>query len=90
MLKAIVGIEIVIERVEAKAKLSQNKTTADAMGAVTELELGGPADNALVAAMRAVTSGPQLASDEVACCSRNLLERQVHLRRPESPSKART
>jgi transcriptional regulator len=52
MLRAIVGIEIVIERVEAKAKLSQNKTDADALGAVTDLEMGGAASAALAAAMR--------------------------------------
>jgi transcriptional regulator len=52
MLKAIVGIEVVIDRIEAKAKLSQNKAEADALGAATDLELGGPDEAALAAAMR--------------------------------------
>jgi transcriptional regulator len=52
MLKAIVGIEIVIDRVEAKAKLGQNKTITDALGAATDLELGSPAEAALAASIR--------------------------------------
>jgi transcriptional regulator len=52
MLKAIVGIEIVIDRVEAKAKLSQNKTVADALGAATDLEIGIRAEAALAASIR--------------------------------------
>ena len=35
-LRAIVGIEIVINRVEAKAKLSQNRPTADIDGVISE------------------------------------------------------
>jgi transcriptional regulator len=54
MLKAIVGIEVVIERIEAKAKLSQNKSLADALGAAADLELGSPAEALLAAAMRNV------------------------------------
>jgi transcriptional regulator len=45
-LAAIVGIEIVIERVEGKAKLSQNRSEADVAGVVAAN------DNALVDAMR--------------------------------------
>jgi transcriptional regulator len=44
-LRAIVGIELVVERVEAKAKLSQNRSTADRAGVVTGLRAeGGPGD----------------------------------------------
>ncbi len=52
MLKGIVGIEVVIKRIEAKAKLSQNKTEADALGAAADLELGTTAEIALSKAMR--------------------------------------
>jgi transcriptional regulator len=52
MLKGIVGIEIAIERVEAKTKLSQNKTEADALGAATDLEQGTIQDVALGHAIR--------------------------------------
>jgi transcriptional regulator len=52
MLKGIVGIEIVIERIEAKAKLSQNKTEADALGAAVDLERGNAAEIALGHAIR--------------------------------------
>jgi transcriptional regulator len=41
--KGIVGIEMTIERVEGKAKLSQNKNDADRAGVVAGLEAGaGP------------------------------------------------
>jgi transcriptional regulator len=53
MLKGIVGIEVVIERIEAKAKLSQNKTEADALGAAADLDQGNTAEIALAKAMRA-------------------------------------
>ena len=53
MLKGIVGIEVVIERIEAKAKLSQNKTDADALGAAADLEQGTTAEVALAKTMRA-------------------------------------
>ena len=36
-LRAIVGLELVVERVEAKAKLSQNRSDADRAGVVTGL-----------------------------------------------------
>ena len=41
MVKAIVGVEIVVDRVEAKAKLSQNRSTEDAQGVVDGLRAGG-------------------------------------------------
>ena len=36
-LRAIVGLELAVERVEAKAKLSQNRSDADRAGVVTGL-----------------------------------------------------
>ena len=50
MLKAIVGVEITIDEIEAKYKLSQNRPTADQPGVVEHLEQRGAAD--LAAAMR--------------------------------------
>ena len=46
-LRAIVGLEIAITRVEAKWKLSQNRSAADAEGVVTALQAGTPADQAV-------------------------------------------
>ena len=54
MLKGIVGIEVVIERIGAKAKLSQNKSEADALGAAADLAQGTTAEVALGQAMRAI------------------------------------
>lgn len=51
-LRAIVGVELVIERVEAKAKWSQNRAAADVAGVIAGLEAAGEDDAA--AAMRAV------------------------------------
>jgi len=51
-LRAIVGLEIVITRVEAKWKLSQNRSAADAEGVVTALQAGTPADQAVGEQMR--------------------------------------
>lgn len=50
MLRAIVGLEITVERIEAKSKLSQNKDEADRRGAVQALQARG--QNALAQAMR--------------------------------------
>jgi transcriptional regulator len=48
-LRAIVGLELAVEKVEAKAKLSQNRSDADRAGVVRGLRAeGGPGD-ALVA-----------------------------------------
>jgi len=53
-LKAIVGIELTVERVEAKAKLSQNRSDEDRAGVVEGLEQSAAARDAQVAAdMRA-------------------------------------
>jgi transcriptional regulator len=43
-LKAIVGVEIVIDRVEGKTKLSQNRSDADIAGAIDGLEARGERD----------------------------------------------
>jgi transcriptional regulator len=49
-LKAIVGVEILIDRVEGKWKLSQNRSVADMTGAIEGLEAAGEHD--VSAAMR--------------------------------------
>jgi transcriptional regulator len=51
-LRAIVGLELAITRVEAKWKLSQNRSAADAEGVVTALQAGTPAEQAVGAQMR--------------------------------------
>lgn len=50
-LRAIVGVELVISRVEAKAKLSQNRSAADVDGVVSGLRARG--EHASAAAVRA-------------------------------------
>jgi transcriptional regulator len=50
-LRAIVGLELAITRIEAKAKLSQNRSEADVDGVVASLEARG--DLASAAAVRA-------------------------------------
>ncbi len=45
-LRAIVGVELVITRVEAKRKLSQNRSAADIDGVVAGLRARGDADSA--------------------------------------------
>jgi transcriptional regulator len=50
-LRAIVGVEVVISRVEAKVKMSQNRPPADVDGVVAGLELRG--DSATADAVRA-------------------------------------
>ena len=54
-LRAIVGVEVVIDRVEGKSKLSQNRSDADIEGAVRGLEAAGERD--VSAAMRALGRG---------------------------------
>ncbi len=52
-LKAIVGVEIAISRIEAKFKLGQNRSSADVEGAIAGLEATGAASSeATAAAMR--------------------------------------
>jgi transcriptional regulator len=51
-LKAIVGLELVVERVEGKAKLSQNRSAEDRAGVVAGLRRTGLArDRAVAEAM---------------------------------------
>jgi transcriptional regulator len=52
MVRGIVGIEIAIERIEAKRKLSQNRPAADVEGVIAALEGGNDTDRTLAAAMR--------------------------------------
>lgn len=53
MLKGVVGFRLPIERLEAKAKLSQNRTPADRAGVLAGLDASAaPGDLALAAAMR--------------------------------------
>jgi transcriptional regulator len=53
-LRAIVGIELEIDRIEAKWKLSQNRSAADVAGAIAGLQAGSDDDRALAAAMSEV------------------------------------
>jgi transcriptional regulator len=48
-LRAIVGVEFVVEQVEAKAKLSQNRSEADRVGVVAGLRTEGGARERLMA-----------------------------------------
>jgi transcriptional regulator len=51
-LKAIVGVEVVISRIEAKVKLSQNRSKGDVEGAIAGLrEVGDPRSLATATAM---------------------------------------
>ena len=52
-LRGIVGLEVVVEQVTAKAKLSQNRSAGDRAGVVAGLEASGdPRDAAVAARMR--------------------------------------
>lgn len=50
-LRAIVGIEVTVERVEAKRKLSQNRSVEDRAGVVAGLAAGTPEEAAVASAM---------------------------------------
>jgi transcriptional regulator len=50
--RAIVGLELRITRLEAKAKLSQNRSDADIAGAIDGLSTGTPRQRAVAEAMR--------------------------------------
>jgi transcriptional regulator len=50
--RAIVGLEMRISRLEAKRKLSQNRSAADFEGVVAGLSQGSPRDQAVAADMR--------------------------------------
>ena len=49
--RAIVGLELRIDRLEAKRKLSQNRSEADIAGTIAGLHQGGSADQAVAALM---------------------------------------
>ncbi len=51
MLQGIVGIEIRVDRLEGKFKLSQNRPAADCPGIISALENGGDHDGAAIAGM---------------------------------------
>ncbi len=55
MLKGVVGVEMEVERIEAKAKMSQNRSLEDATSVASEFEAAGKAQAAAV--LRAVNAG---------------------------------
>lgn len=58
-LRGIVGVELVVERVEAKAKLSQNRSEADRSGVVEGLRAdGGPGTAQVADLMQAALDQP--------------------------------
>ncbi len=50
--RGIVGVELRISRIDAKRKLSQNRSAADVEGVVAGLEAGSPRERAVAADMR--------------------------------------
>jgi transcriptional regulator len=50
--RAIVGLELRIARIEAKAKLTQNRSAEDIQGTIEGLSAGGPREQAVAEAMR--------------------------------------
>lgn len=63
-LRAIVGLELRIERLEAKRKLSQNRSEADIAGGIAGLSTGTPRERAVAGAM--VADREQVAGDTTA------------------------
>ncbi len=57
--KAIVGLELTIERIEAKQKLTQNRSAVDFEGALVALNEGTPRERAVAADMAASTKRPR-------------------------------
>jgi transcriptional regulator len=55
MLRAIVGIEVEVTRVEGKRKLSQNRSAADVAGVVAALSSGTPSERLTAEAMADVS-----------------------------------
>jgi transcriptional regulator len=55
--RAIVGVELRIESLEAKRKLSQNRSDADVAGTIDGLAGGTPEERAVAQAMRASSDG---------------------------------
>jgi transcriptional regulator len=64
LLRAIVAIEITIDRIEAKQKFSQNRPAPDQQGVLTDLARRGPSTEALLAQMESVLQPPQAARPE--------------------------
>jgi transcriptional regulator len=56
-LRAIVGVEILVSRIEAKFKLTQNRSTDDIDGAIAGLEAESPPKHAIAEAMRKAREG---------------------------------
>lgn len=56
-LKAIVGVELVVDRLEAKRKLSQNRSTEDIAGVVDGLSRGTAIERAVAGEMQQSESG---------------------------------
>ena len=56
-LKAIVGVEVRITRIEAKLKLSQNRSTDDVDGAIAGLDAESPVAQPMADAMRRAREG---------------------------------
>lgn len=54
--RAIVGVEMRISRLGAKAKLTQNRSTVDFDGVIAGLSVGSPTERAVADDMRAVTT----------------------------------
>lgn len=55
-LRAIVGVELIVEQVEAKAKLTQNRSLEDRWGTIAGLEAeASSSSHEVAAAMRAIT-----------------------------------
>ncbi len=52
MLRAIVGIEVQLTRVEGKSKLSQNKSESDRIGVIDDLALGHLGEQTIATRMR--------------------------------------
>lgn len=64
MLRAIVGVELVIDRVEGKAKLSQNQPESTRAAVIDTLSgSGSPADRALAERMSVLESGNRAGGD---------------------------
>jgi transcriptional regulator len=51
-MRAMVGLELVITRIEAKRKLSQNRSAADVAGVIDGLAAGSGRARAVAAEMR--------------------------------------
>ncbi|MEO8625731.1 MAG: FMN-binding negative transcriptional regulator, partial [Candidatus Limnocylindrales bacterium] len=57
--KAIVGIELAIERIDAKQKLTQNRSAADFEGTLAGLIAGEPRERSVARDMASATKRPR-------------------------------